>query len=84
MGYFQVRYDSRVVNYNCRGFVRLATDMTKILNLMIRRSRSVDHHHGPVVAVVGYPVHPTNGLDKGVSHVTLLQDPLQGLAILFY
>ena len=25
MGYFQVRYDSRVVNYDCRGFLRLAT-----------------------------------------------------------
>ena len=26
MGYFQVRYDSRVVNYDCRGFIRLATE----------------------------------------------------------
>ena len=26
MGYFQVRYDSRVVNYKHRGFIRLATD----------------------------------------------------------
>ena len=26
MGYFPVRYDSRVVNYDCRGFIRLATD----------------------------------------------------------
>ena len=25
MGYFQVRYNSRVVNYNRRGFIRLAT-----------------------------------------------------------
>ena len=25
MGYFQVRYDSGVVIYNCRGFTRLAT-----------------------------------------------------------
>ena len=25
MGYFQVRYDSRVINYDCRGFIRLAT-----------------------------------------------------------
>ena len=24
MGYFPVRYDSRVVNYNPRGFIRLA------------------------------------------------------------
>ena len=27
MGYFQVRYDSRVVNYDRRGFTRLATDV---------------------------------------------------------
>ena len=27
MGYFQVRYNSRVVNYNRRGFIRLATDL---------------------------------------------------------
>ena len=27
MGYFQVRYDSRVVNYDRRGFIRLATDV---------------------------------------------------------
>ena len=26
MGYFQVRYDSRVVMYDLRGFIRLATD----------------------------------------------------------
>ena len=26
MGYFQVRYNSRVVIYHCRGFIRLATD----------------------------------------------------------
>ena len=25
MGYFPVRYDSRVVNYDRRGFIRLAT-----------------------------------------------------------
>ena len=25
MGYFQVRYDARVVNYDRRGFIRLAT-----------------------------------------------------------
>ena len=26
MGYFPVRYDTRVVNYDRRGFIRLATD----------------------------------------------------------
>ena len=29
MGYFQVRYDSRVVNYDRRGFIRLATGQLK-------------------------------------------------------
>ena len=27
MGYFPVRYDSRVVNYDRRGFIRLATGL---------------------------------------------------------
>ena len=26
MGYFQVRYNSRVLNYDCRGSIRLATE----------------------------------------------------------
>ena len=26
MGYFQVRYDSRVVIHDCRGFIRFATE----------------------------------------------------------
>ena len=30
MGYFQVRYDSRVVIYDRRGFIRLATDALNI------------------------------------------------------
>ena len=30
MGYFQVRYDSRVVNYDCRGFIRLATGLDDV------------------------------------------------------
>ena len=27
MGYFQVRYNSRVIIYDCRGFIRLATGL---------------------------------------------------------
>ena len=34
MGYFPVRYDSRVVNYDRRGFIRLATDDEK--NILLR------------------------------------------------
>ena len=30
MGYFQVRYNSRVVNYDRRGFIRLATEMSSL------------------------------------------------------
>ena len=29
MVYFQVRYDSGVVNYDHRGFIRLATEVSK-------------------------------------------------------
>ena len=31
MGYFQVRYNFRVVNYDRRGFIRLATGFTKLV-----------------------------------------------------
>ena len=30
MGYIQVRYDSRVVNYDRRGFIRLATSKSTL------------------------------------------------------
>ena len=30
MGYFQVRYNSRVVNYDRRGFLRLDTDVASV------------------------------------------------------
>ena len=35
MGYFPVRYDSRVLNYDHRGFIRLATGHTTHLTLAI-------------------------------------------------
>ena len=34
MGYFQVRYNSRVINYDHRGFIRLATGFTEIFMVM--------------------------------------------------
>ena len=40
MGYFRVRYDSRVVYYNRRGFIRLATAMTKRF-IMLRLSEGL-------------------------------------------
>ena len=44
MGYFQVRYDSRVVNYDHRGFIRLATGpgVTLIEVHLLQLHRQVD------------------------------------------
>ena len=39
MGYFQVRYDSRVINYDRRGFIRLATDVLNVTNIALYLSR---------------------------------------------
>ena len=39
MGYFQVRYDSRVVNYDHRGFIRLATVIGKSFSVQRERGR---------------------------------------------
>ena len=43
MGYFQVRYDSRIVNYNRRGFIRMATDCKLENNLRVK-SHSCKQH----------------------------------------
>ena len=42
MGYFQVSYDSRVVNYDRRGFIRLATVVFSIYNWIIITKRGLD------------------------------------------
>ena len=46
MGYFPVRYDSRVVNYDRRGFIRLATEIrisnTVIVKIFIESLFTVD------------------------------------------
>ena len=36
MGHFQVRYDSRVVIYDRKAFIRLATGLRQGLNLAIK------------------------------------------------
>ena len=41
MGYFQVRYAFRVVNYDLRGFIRLATEVVNV-NDCPRMSKSLD------------------------------------------
>ena len=33
MGYFQVRYNSRVVNYERKLFIRMATDVTRYCSI---------------------------------------------------
>ena len=38
MGYFQVRYDSRVVNYKRRGFIRLVTEADVNTNIWVKHS----------------------------------------------
>ena len=40
MGYFQVRYDSRGVNYDRRGFIRLATGVLNVFNFNFFGSKS--------------------------------------------
>ena len=36
MGYFQVRYDSKVINYDRRGVIRLATELTSQSKTLIK------------------------------------------------
>ena len=57
MGYFQVRYDSRVVIYNRRGFIRLATG---------KRINDISRSHLPSEKVV---VHLQFGFQSTVSDV---------------
>ena len=50
MGYFQVRYDSRVVNYDRKLFIRLATEIMArknayhSLNIMIKKNNCRERH----------------------------------------
>ena len=39
MGYFPVTYDSGVVNYDRRGFIRLATGVVLPLNVAVRKRK---------------------------------------------
>ena len=42
MEYFQVRYDSRVVIYDRRAFIRLATGVAPMISELIVSLRSID------------------------------------------
>ena len=47
MGFFQVRYNSRVVNYNCRGFIKLATGHTASTAIQSHlQQRNTKHEEG--------------------------------------
>ena len=45
MGYFPVRYDSRVVNYDCRGFIRLATGLVVMGRDSCSKGRGFESQH---------------------------------------
>ena len=60
MGYFQVRYNSRIVNYDRRGFIRLATDWAIYCTL---------GNFSKPVATINLPKSPTflGNFCKGVN-----------------
>ena len=53
MGYFQVRYDSRVVIYDCRAFIRLTT------------GRSIDSNGHAFITTPSYTPVPLETLPIG-------------------
>ena len=62
MGYFQVRYDSRVVNYDRRGFIRLATVGTSICTMYTSCTCTYTQciRHVPIHNVYVMLIYPTN------------------------
>ena len=66
MGYFQVRYDSGVVIYDRRGFIRLATEVLSwipvVMSLihLIRRFMNVIHE-------LEHPVNPDEKIRKSTK-----------------
>ena len=58
MGYFQVRYDSRVVIYDRRGFIRLATACCCLRRGSVSTSDPNESHHrmGVLVIKSSYPI----------------------------
>ena len=55
MGYFPVRYDSRVVIYDRRGFIRLATAMQEDRKFTISCNATV--HCKFIVTSLNNPIH---------------------------
>ena len=59
MGYFQVRYDSRVVNYDLRGFIRLPSALCGChLGLAKQKWTSLLKRNPPVTAEAYYNYGP--------------------------
>jgi len=59
MGYFQVRYDSRVVNYDRKGFISLATVLTPTIKPKMVRSL---HRSKSNVTKITPPPRPAHGI----------------------
>ena len=62
MGYFQFRYDSIVVIYYCRGFIRLATDGKNIFpppHFCSRGGGSCKNSHDTLMLVIPASVEIT-------------------------
>ena len=57
MGYFQVRYNSRVIIYDCRGFIRLATDYNGIFFVVSAKEeiKNIIYHCGELGAMIPTP-----------------------------
>ena len=59
MGYFQVRYDSRVENYDRKGFISLATALTPTIKPKMVRSL---HRSKSNVTKITPPPRPAHGI----------------------
>ena len=73
MGYFPVRYDSRVVNYDRRGFIRLATG-SRFLGVQSSRDGWSSGPLSPVLPLLFVPLPRHNAATSLVQLV-----PVKGL-----
>ena len=55
MGYFQVRYNSRVVNYDRRGFIRLATGVVSLAHKLNSHQQEAYYHFLPIGIILFVP-----------------------------
>ena len=69
MGYFQVRYDSRVVNYERKLFIRLATGHIGVFEVVTRTAQLHTYLATPnkIMLIFGIVLWTSSG-----SHVTFM------------